>query len=439
MKKKDPNAPKRANSAYMYFSAEKRAEIKTTNPDMKFGDIQKVIGAVWKELTTTEWRKWYNMALKDKDCYRQEIADYRYRHNKEKENESNDSVHRIQTHLCGQSRVDFLVQKRFQTGTRPRPSLLRRFYHPKKGNICALQAHPHHKQEDELISIIGNMFDESSSPAFFKIDQDKIGSCYAILEHAKIPAAYRPKIDLQADSVKNTAWEKAEMEIALIAIPTFAPIPYGTKIKSTSLDFKFVDEMLAISAEHGFWAQTLNDVIDQHENDNDTNKVTKRMKESIPASSSHDPARAATKGIRSMTFASSPFVDLLLLSRFNDTPDDDQAKLRDFFCRNPTPTRVEEDVDDDNKEIPEVPVAHSTTTEPPTHLPPRGNPPPEFYAQLIETMKIFQAPQQPTKIVVESRDHEETIDLAKLQNGMLQLIFATGDINWDEDGTVKNV
>ncbi len=53
-------------------------------------------------------------------------------------------------------------------------------------------------------------------------------------------------------------------------------------------------------------------------------------------------------------------------------------------------------------------------------------------------MKNFQAPQQPTKIVVESRDHEETIDLAKLQNGMLQLMYATGDINWD-DGTVKNI
>ena len=36
---------------------------------------------------------------------------------------------------------------------------------------------------DELISIIGNMFDESSSPAFFKINLDEIRSCCAILEH----------------------------------------------------------------------------------------------------------------------------------------------------------------------------------------------------------------------------------------------------------------
>jgi hypothetical protein len=66
------------------------------------------------------------------------------------------------------------------------------------------------------------------------------------------------------------------------------------------------------------------------------------------------------------------------------------------------------------------------------------NPPPEFFAQLIETMKNIQTPQHPTKIVVKSRDHEETIDLAKLQNGMLQLMYATGNINWD-DGTAKNI
>jgi hypothetical protein len=53
-------------------------------------------------------------------------------------------------------------------------------------------------------------------------------------------------------------------------------------------------------------------------------------------------------------------------------------------------------------------------------------------------MKNIQAPQQPTKIVVESKDHEGTINLAKLQNGMLQLMYVTGDVNWD-DRTVKNI
>lgn len=38
-KKKDPNAPKRALSAYMYFSMEQRPKVKEEDPSLKFGDI----------------------------------------------------------------------------------------------------------------------------------------------------------------------------------------------------------------------------------------------------------------------------------------------------------------------------------------------------------------------------------------------------------------
>ena len=223
-------------------------------------------------------------------------------------------------------------------------------------------------ERDELISIIGNMFDESSSPAFFKIDQDEIGSCYAILEHAKIPAYFRPETSLQADSVKDTDWDDAQMEISLIAIPTIALIPFGKEITSTTLDDNFIDEMKAISGELGFWAQTMSDVIDQHELDHHTETVFKRMIDSVPASSSRDSARAATKGLRGMTFVSSPFVDPSLLSRCNDSFEADQEKLKAFFCRNPTPARVENVVDDEE----EIPVHSNKATQLPP-LPP-GNP-----------------------------------------------------------------
>jgi hypothetical protein len=89
------------------------------------------------------------------------------------------------------------------------------------------------------------MFDESSSPAFFKIDKDDNGSSYAIREHDKVPTEFRPEIPLQADSVKDTDWDNAgvEMEIALIAIPNIVPIPFGTEINSTTADDDFTDEM----------------------------------------------------------------------------------------------------------------------------------------------------------------------------------------------------
>ncbi len=63
----------------------------------------------------------------------------------------------------------------------------------------------------------------------------------------------------------------------------------------------------------------------------------------------------------------------------------------------------------------------------------------DFYEQLIATMKSLSAgPQHQQKIVVESREHEESIDLAKLQISMLKLMHASGEIDWDKC-TVKNI
>lgn len=38
-KKKDPNAPKRGLSSFMYFSNEVRAKLKAENPTATFGDL----------------------------------------------------------------------------------------------------------------------------------------------------------------------------------------------------------------------------------------------------------------------------------------------------------------------------------------------------------------------------------------------------------------
>ena len=132
-----------------------------------------------------------------------------------------------------------------------------------------------------------------------------------------------------------------------------------------------------------------------------------------------------------MTFTSSPFPDALLLGR--NIYDAGQNILQAFYRRNPTPAHVNSNhnVNVDDREVHQVRV-HSTSAAV------TANPPPEFFAQLIKTMKNIQAPLQPSKIVIESRDHEETINLAKLQTAMLQLFYVTGDINWD-DGVVKTL
>ena len=52
-------------------------------------------------------------------------------------------------------------------------------------------------------------------------------------------------------------------------------------------------------------------------------------------------------------------------------------------------------------------------------------------------MTNIQAP-QPAKIFIESGYHEDSVNLAKLQNRMLQLVYATGEIIWN-DGIVNNI
>ncbi len=220
------------------------------------------------------------------------------------------------------------------------------------------------------------MFDESSSPAFFKIDKDNIGSHYAIRDYRLIPAEFKPKISLQDNSVKETDWDDAKMEIALIAIPTIVPLPFGMEITSTMPDDDFIDKMKGISNAHGFWAQTMADVIDQFEVDNQTKKVLKRIISSLVISTSCDPARAATKGLRNMTFTSTPFPDASLLGK--NSYEADREKMKAFYRRNPMPTHASSNhnVDVDDKEVPQVPV-HSTTAAP------AATPPPEFFVQLI--------------------------------------------------------
>jgi len=48
--KKDPNAPKRNRSAYMFFCTNKREEVKSANPEATFGTIGKLLGENWKSL-----------------------------------------------------------------------------------------------------------------------------------------------------------------------------------------------------------------------------------------------------------------------------------------------------------------------------------------------------------------------------------------------------
>ncbi|KAJ3993138.1 high mobility group box domain-containing protein, partial [Lentinula boryana] len=74
--KKDPKAPKRALSAYMFFSQDWRERIKAENPDAGFGEVGKLLGAKWKELDEEEKKPYIEQAARDKERAEEEKTAY---------------------------------------------------------------------------------------------------------------------------------------------------------------------------------------------------------------------------------------------------------------------------------------------------------------------------------------------------------------------------
>lgn len=74
--KKDPNAPKRAMTAFMLFSNASRAKVKEDNPGISFGELGKKMGELYKKLTPEEREKFDGLNNKDKERYKKEMAAY---------------------------------------------------------------------------------------------------------------------------------------------------------------------------------------------------------------------------------------------------------------------------------------------------------------------------------------------------------------------------
>jgi hypothetical protein len=65
-KKTKDKGPKRACTAYAYFTGAKRAGIKTANPDASFGDIARLVGTAWKECSDEDKQEFVALADADK-------------------------------------------------------------------------------------------------------------------------------------------------------------------------------------------------------------------------------------------------------------------------------------------------------------------------------------------------------------------------------------
>lgn len=73
---KDPNKPKAPITSYMRFVNEKRAEIKKDNPDAGIGDVAKIAGKMWKELSDDDKAVYENAYKKEREAYNKLMEDY---------------------------------------------------------------------------------------------------------------------------------------------------------------------------------------------------------------------------------------------------------------------------------------------------------------------------------------------------------------------------
>jgi hypothetical protein len=77
--KKDPNAPKRAKSGYLFYCKEHRAEVSKETKDgspIKSTDVIKILAKKWAELPDSDKKKYAEMGEKDKERYSTEIKEY---------------------------------------------------------------------------------------------------------------------------------------------------------------------------------------------------------------------------------------------------------------------------------------------------------------------------------------------------------------------------
>jgi len=76
-RKKDPNAPKKARTAFIAFSNAERENIKRKNPAITFTEMGKVLGEKWRNLSAEEKEPFEAEARADKKRYNDESGAYK--------------------------------------------------------------------------------------------------------------------------------------------------------------------------------------------------------------------------------------------------------------------------------------------------------------------------------------------------------------------------
>ncbi|KAI8580842.1 hypothetical protein K450DRAFT_234834 [Umbelopsis ramanniana AG] len=76
-KEKDPNAPKRPVSSYLYFCNDRRAHIKKEQPSIDPKEMVSLLGKEWQALDEAARKQWERKASEDKERYQKQLEVYK--------------------------------------------------------------------------------------------------------------------------------------------------------------------------------------------------------------------------------------------------------------------------------------------------------------------------------------------------------------------------
>ncbi len=74
--KKDPDAPKGAKNAFVFFCADNREDVKKENPKLKSPELMKKLGEMWKDADEDMKKEYQEKAATDKKRFVQEMEEY---------------------------------------------------------------------------------------------------------------------------------------------------------------------------------------------------------------------------------------------------------------------------------------------------------------------------------------------------------------------------
>jgi len=97
--KKDPSAPKRSMSAFLFFSQGRRSQIKAKNPELKNTEVSKMLGDLWRNCPDDDRRPYVEKEKIEREKYKIAMAKWKVEFKKlEEEEKEREQHHCYQQH-----------------------------------------------------------------------------------------------------------------------------------------------------------------------------------------------------------------------------------------------------------------------------------------------------------------------------------------------------